>query len=77
MDRVGVIVCGGQSRRMGADKNFIRWGNRTLLQQVVDTLGNACDQLVLVAATSTQTLPELQCSVPLQRLEDDLSLIHI
>jgi molybdopterin-guanine dinucleotide biosynthesis protein A len=71
MDRVGVIVCGGQSRRMGADKNFIRWGNRTLLQQVVDTLGNACDQLVLVAATSTQTLPELQCSVPFQRLEDD------
>lgn len=71
MDRVGVIVCGGQSRRMGADKNFIRWGNRTLLQQVVDTLGNACDRVVLVAATSTQTLPELQCSVPFQRLEDD------
>jgi molybdopterin-guanine dinucleotide biosynthesis protein A len=45
----GVILAGGQSRRMGQDKALMLLGGRTLLQRVIDVLAPICTDLILVA----------------------------
>ena len=54
----GVVLCGGQSRRMGTSKAWLPWGVETLLQRVVRLIGEVADPVV-VAARSDQDLPEL------------------
>ena len=34
----GVVLCGGQSRRMGRDKALVSWGDESLLRTATDTL---------------------------------------
>ena len=45
----GIILSGGQSRRMGQDKAFLELGGRRLLDHVAEALGQVCDDLVVVA----------------------------
>ena len=47
---------------MGADKALVKLAGRTLLQHVVDRVGEACSQTVVVAAAE-QTLPALPSRV--------------
>lgn len=57
--RVGAIVlCGGQSKRMGQPKAWLPFGRELLLQRVVHRLSTIADPLVVVRAPG-QTLPEL------------------
>ncbi len=47
----GVVVAGGQSRRMGQDKRRLRlWGaaSPTLLEHTIDTLAQVCSEVVAV-----------------------------
>ena len=39
----GIVLAGGQSRRMGRDKVAIELAGRTLLQRAVDALAEVCD----------------------------------
>jgi molybdopterin-guanine dinucleotide biosynthesis protein A len=48
MRLTGIILAGGQSRRMGQDKALMMLGGRTLIQRVRDALAPLCDELVLV-----------------------------
>lgn len=57
--RVGAIVlCGGQSKRMGQPKAWLPFGRERLLQRVVRRLSPIADPIVVVRAPG-QTLPEL------------------
>jgi molybdopterin-guanine dinucleotide biosynthesis protein A len=47
----GVILAGGQSRRMGRDKSQLVLGGETLIARMVRTLGTLCDDLVVVTNT--------------------------
>ena len=62
MKRGAIILCGGQSRRMGQPKATLPFGPELMLQRVVRLVGAAVDSIVVVAATG-QALPPLPASV--------------
>jgi molybdopterin-guanine dinucleotide biosynthesis protein A len=58
MHTAGVILCGGQSSRMGRPKAWLPVGGETMLARVVRLLGGVVSPLVVVAAPE-QELPPL------------------
>jgi len=44
----GVVLAGGQSRRMGYDKSRLILGGEALIERVLRTLGALCDDLIIV-----------------------------
>lgn len=61
-----VILCGGESRRMGSPKAWLPFGPETLLQRVVRLVGTVARPVVVVAAPG-QDIPELPADVAVVR----------
>ena len=55
----GVILAGGRSRRMGADKAFLALGGEPVLAQLVRRLAPLCSGGVTVVRREDQDLPDL------------------
>ena len=56
----GIILCGGQSRRMGRDKAHLPFGRETMLERVVSEVGIVVGpRQIVVAAAEGQVLPPL------------------
>jgi molybdopterin-guanine dinucleotide biosynthesis protein A len=49
MKPFGAILAGGESRRYGAPKALAEVGGRRIIDRVVRALGEACDDLVIIA----------------------------
>ena len=62
----GIILCGGKSSRMGADKAALPFGPELMLTRVVRLLGQIVEPIVVVAAAD-QELPELPTNVIVAR----------
>ncbi len=62
----GVVLCGGESRRMGQPKAMLPFGPEVMLQRVVRLLGEAVQPVVVVAAPD-QPLPPLPPKVEVAR----------
>jgi molybdopterin-guanine dinucleotide biosynthesis protein A len=62
----GVVLCGGQSSRMGRPKAWLPLGGETMLGRVVRVLGEVASPLVVVAAPG-QELPPLPPGVTVVR----------
>src|SRR5262245_46114604 len=62
----GVVLCGGQSSRMGRPKAWLPIGGETMLGRVVRLLGEVVSPLVVVAAPG-QELPPLPPGVTVVR----------
>ncbi len=58
----GVVLCGGQSSRMGMPKSLLPFGSEVMLRRLVRLLSGVVDPIVVVAAVG-QELPELPASV--------------
>jgi len=58
MQAGGIILCGGQSSRMGLSKATLPFGPELMLQRVLRLLAEVVQPIVVVAAAE-QTLPEL------------------
>ena len=52
----GVVLAGGQSRRMGRDKRFIELGGLTLLDRVCAVLAEIFNEVLVVVAEPTPAL---------------------
>jgi molybdenum cofactor guanylyltransferase len=63
-----VVLCGGESRRMGWPKAWLPFGPEVMLQRVVRLIGTVAGPIVVVAAPG-QHLPELPARVPIVRDE--------
>jgi molybdopterin-guanine dinucleotide biosynthesis protein A len=64
----GIVLCGGQSTRMGSPKPNLPFGSETMLQRVVRLLGTVASPLIVVAAPG-QSLPALPPGVAVARDE--------
>ncbi len=62
----GIVLCGGQSLRMGRPKAWLPFGDEVLLQRVVRILGEVVQPIVVVAAPR-QVLPALPHDVEIVR----------
>jgi molybdenum cofactor guanylyltransferase len=58
----GIVLCGGQSRRMGRSKAWLPLGEETFLQRVARIVGDVVQPTVVVAAAG-QELPPLPTSI--------------
>lgn len=45
----GLILAGGQSKRMGRDKARLPWGDRTVIEHMIETLRPVTDEIIVVA----------------------------
>ena len=54
----GIVLCGGDSTRMGQDKAWLAFGEETLLQRIVRITAEAVS-IVVVAARPGQALPPM------------------
>ena len=67
MTRIGgVVLCGGQSSRMGRPKAWLPFGKELMLPHVVRLLGEAATPIVVVAAAD-QVLPDLPPEIEIIR----------
>lgn len=62
----GVVLCGGQSSRMGRPKAWLPFGGETMLGRVVRLLGEVVAPVLVVAAPG-QDVPELPPEVAVAR----------
>src|SRR5439155_13587628 len=65
----GIVLCGGQSQRMGRPKAWLPFGGELMLPRVVRLLGQAVRPLVVVAAPD-QEVPPLPDDVTVVRDEE-------
>lgn len=68
MTIAAVILCGGESRRMGRPKAWLPFGPEVMLQRVVRLVGAVAAPIVVVAAPG-QDLPTLPAEVSIVRDE--------
>jgi molybdenum cofactor guanylyltransferase len=63
-----VVLCGGESRRMGRPKAWLPFGQELMLQRVVRLIGTVAQPIVVVSAPG-QDLPELPAGASIVRDE--------
>jgi molybdopterin-guanine dinucleotide biosynthesis protein A len=65
----GIVLCGGQSKRMGRPKAWLPFGDEVMLQRVVRILDGVVGPVVVVAAPE-QDVPPLPADVAVVRDEE-------
>ncbi len=48
ISRMGLVLAGGKSSRMGTDKAFLDFHGQTLLERALAVMGAVCDQVMIV-----------------------------
>lgn len=66
MQCAGIVLCGGESRRMGQAKASLRFGDELLLERLLRLLRQVAEPLLVVAAAG-QELPQFDSDVLVAR----------
>ncbi len=69
MNVAGLVVCGGQSKRMGRSKAWLPFAGELMLPRILRLLGEVVSPLIVVAAPE-QELPPLPSGVEVVRDEE-------
>lgn len=72
MQVAGVVLCGGESRRMGRPKAMLPFGSQTALMCIVRALATVADPIVLVRRPQQQLSP-LPAELPMPDQPPDFS----
>ncbi len=68
MQRGAIILCGGQSIRMGTDKALLAFGEETLLTRTVRLVSKSVEpQHIVLIAAANQQLPQLPAELQIIR----------
>ena len=51
---LGAILAGGQSKRMGKDKLFLKLNNKTLIEHTIDKVKKYLKQIIVIANKDNQ-----------------------
>jgi len=51
-DITGVILAGGKSSRMGENKSFLKLGNQTIIERIVDLMKSIFSEVIIITNTS-------------------------
>ena len=62
MRKSGIVLCGGNSSRMGRAKALLPWQGRTLVETVVATLREVVREVIVVTSDAFE-LPRLEATV--------------
>jgi molybdopterin-guanine dinucleotide biosynthesis protein A len=73
----GVILAGGQSRRMGRDKALLPLAGRTLIEQVIARLRQACGERLLLVTNAPDAYRRLGLPMVPDALPPGQSLVGI
>ncbi|MEZ4332645.1 MAG: molybdenum cofactor guanylyltransferase [Myxococcota bacterium] len=60
MERVGIVLCGGRSQRMGRPKALLPWFGRSLVEHAVATLAPAVEAVVVVTSPTLDVAPRVE-----------------
>ncbi len=63
-DISGVVLAGGQSRRLGTNKAFLKLGQKTLLERAVGTLSEVFEEVLVITNQTKTELPPRVRVVP-------------
>jgi molybdenum cofactor guanylyltransferase len=56
----GIILAGGQSRRMGIEKGLVQFGDQPLIQRAISVLKENCSEILISANSSSYNHLELK-----------------
>ena len=51
-NRTGIILAGGKSTRMGIDKGFVKFNNKTFVKHIMDCLQPMVDEIIIISDNS-------------------------
>ncbi|MFZ5916893.1 MAG: molybdenum cofactor guanylyltransferase [Chloroflexota bacterium] len=60
----GVVLAGGQSRRMGRNKAFVEIGGQSIIERVLERISAVCQEVILVTNTPDEFVHLHYPSVP-------------
>jgi molybdopterin-guanine dinucleotide biosynthesis protein A len=75
-DLTGVVLAGGRSRRMGADKALLDLGGAPMIRRVLDALAASCAH-VLIVAKDAQAYAALGVPVVIDVVPDQAPLVGL
>ena len=71
-NKLGAILAGGQSKRMGKDKLFLKLNNKTLIEHTIDKVKKYLKQIIVIANKDNQIFYKYNLTVVKDCIEGNL-----
>ena len=76
-DLTGIILAGGKSSRMGANKSFLKLGNKTIIERTADLMKSVFENVIIITNTPTDyDSLELPTYEDIYKLNEPIAGIH-